>query len=274
MRGWAPAAAMWCSRPRPVTWCRRYQRRGGLLLSATFDRCVRTAQRQLVRRAGQRQEPEARALVRWRGHHLPVELASNLVSGDTNGKLDVFVRDRNNHNRPAESASRRAGARPMATAPTRRSAQTAATSSSRRWRAILPLRPQHPLRHFPPRPEDRPTEHVSVSTGGGRGQRQQPLSGDLGRRPLRRLPVQREQSRVGRHQPRNDVFVRDMPTGRPSASASLERHTGNRDSGYPDLSDDGRYVIFISRARNLSSGDTNSFNDLFVHDRATAPRPG
>lgn len=69
---------------------------------------------------------------------------------------------------------------------------------------------------------------------------------------------------------RTDVFVRDLQTGqtqRMSVSSSGAQGTGN--SGYPDLSDDGRYVIFISRARNLASGDTNVFDDLFVHDRTT-----
>jgi hypothetical protein len=34
-----------------------------------------------------------------------------------------------------------------------------------------------------------------------------------------------------------------------------------------DLSDDGRYIAFRSRAANLVPGDTNAETDLFVHDR-------
>ena len=40
-------------------------------------------------------------------------------------------------------------------------------------------------------------------------------------------------------------------------------------SGVPAISADGRYVAFESDATNLVSGDTNNFNDIFVHDRQT-----
>src|SRR5215217_956903 len=37
-------------------------------------------------------------------------------------------------------------------------------------------------------------------------------------------------------------------------------------SGESDMSDDGRYVAFISSSSALISGDTNTFRDVFVHD--------
>jgi Tol biopolymer transport system component len=36
----------------------------------------------------------------------------------------------------------------------------------------------------------------------------------------------------------------------------------------PSISADGRFVAFAAWARNLASGDTNGFGDVFVHDRA------
>ena len=39
------------------------------------------------------------------------------------------------------------------------------------------------------------------------------------------------------------------------------------DSGGPDISANGRFVTFWSRAENLVSGDSNLVNDVFVHDR-------
>src|SRR5215207_1325629 len=38
-------------------------------------------------------------------------------------------------------------------------------------------------------------------------------------------------------------------------------------SGESDMSDEGRYVAFISSSSTLISGDTNTFRDVFVHDR-------
>jgi Tol biopolymer transport system component len=43
----------------------------------------------------------------------------------------------------------------------------------------------------------------------------------------------------------------------------------NGGSGLSALSADGRYVAFQSNASNLVPGDTNSFADIFVHDRQT-----
>lgn len=38
-------------------------------------------------------------------------------------------------------------------------------------------------------------------------------------------------------------------------------------SGSPDVSGDGRYVVFVSGARNLVPGDTNSARDVVIRDR-------
>lgn len=51
------------------------------------------------------------------------------------------------------------------------------------------------------------------------------------------------------------------------ASAGTE---GNGESTLPDVSDDGRYVVFQSRAANLvSNPDTHFERQIFVHDRTT-----
>ena len=60
--------------------------------------------------------------------------ASNLVAGDTNNHLDVFVRDTVAGSTSRVSVSRRGQPRPTATASTRRSRRTAATSPSVRTR--------------------------------------------------------------------------------------------------------------------------------------------
>ena len=68
----------------------------------------------------------------------------------------------------------------------------------------------------------------------------------------------------------NDVFARDRQTGtttRVSVSSTAEQ--GNDGSWWPSISDDGRYVAFASAASNLVPGDTNGFEDVFVHDVRT-----
>lgn len=68
----------------------------------------------------------------------------------------------------------------------------------------------------------------------------------------------------------DDVFVYDIVTGRVErvslASGGAE---SNGDSSAPSISRDGRFVAFVSEATNLTSDDTNSLPDVFVHDRST-----
>lgn len=66
-----------------------------------------------------------------------------------------------------------------------------------------------------------------------------------------------------------DIFVYDRLSGlieRVSLS-STGSETRAGFSAFPSLSDDGRYVAFISEASDLVPGDTNGERDVFVHDR-------
>ncbi|MBI5435268.1 MAG: PD40 domain-containing protein [Planctomycetes bacterium] len=65
-----------------------------------------------------------------------------------------------------------------------------------------------------------------------------------------------------------DVFVRDVQTGNlERASVDSAGVEGDRDSWYPVLSADGRFVAFESRSNNLVPNDTNSAFDIFLRDR-------
>jgi len=69
---------------------------------------------------------------------------------------------------------------------------------------------------------------------------------------------------------RSDIFLHDMQTGITSrVSVSTAGTQSNNFSGNPDISGDGRYVVFESYAANLVSGDTNGEYDIFVHDMQT-----
>jgi Tol biopolymer transport system component len=68
----------------------------------------------------------------------------------------------------------------------------------------------------------------------------------------------------------SDVFVHDRSTGRTRlVSVSSVGVEGNRDSEGPAISAHGRVVAFTSDASNLVVGDTNHIADVFVHDRDT-----
>ena len=70
---------------------------------------------------------------------------------------------------------------------------------------------------------------------------------------------------------RNDVFVYDRQTKTVKRiSVTQAGKEGNNSSGSPSLSADGRYVAFLSFARNLTSApDTNGWCDVFVRDLET-----
>lgn len=66
-----------------------------------------------------------------------------------------------------------------------------------------------------------------------------------------------------------DVFVRDRATGTVElVSVDDAGNKANGDSWAMGISDDGRFVCFLSLATNLVSGDTNAVMDGFVRDRA------
>jgi hypothetical protein len=67
-----------------------------------------------------------------------------------------------------------------------------------------------------------------------------------------------------------DIFVHDRTTG-VTERVSVDSSGGeaNNNSITASISADGRYVAFESIASNLVAGDTNGHDDIFVHDRST-----
>ena len=77
---------------------------------------------------------------------------------------------------------------------------------------------------------------------------------------------------------RSDVFMHDMQAGLTTlVSLASDGSQGDGDTyQYPSITADGHYVAFQSLASNLVSGDTNGVLDVFVHEigvRAPTPTP-
>ena len=69
---------------------------------------------------------------------------------------------------------------------------------------------------------------------------------------------------------RSDIFVHDRQSGATvGVSVDSLGAQGNKDSYGASISSDGRFVAFGSASTNLVAGDTNNFDDAFVHDRQT-----
>ena len=67
-----------------------------------------------------------------------------------------------------------------------------------------------------------------------------------------------------------DVFIHEPLTGETTRiSVNSEGQEGNAGSWNSAVSDDARYVRFVSDASNLVAGDSNGAADVFVHDRLT-----
>ena len=195
--------------------------------------------------------------------------ASNLAPGDTNGKYDVFVRDRVGQRTERVSVSS-SGAQgnddswfPSISADGRFIA-----FSSRATNLVLgdTNAKEDVFVH------DRSsgiTERVSVSSSGGQATdvSQQPCISDSGR-------FVAFVSYAGNLVPGDaghiDVFVHDRDTGATEcASVNSAGQIGNANSSWPSISADGRWVAFASAATNLAAGDTNGTQDVFVRDLST-----
>jgi Tol biopolymer transport system component len=196
--------------------------------------------------------------------------ATNLVPGDTNGKSDVFVHDRQsgtterisvdstglqgngNSYQPSISASGDSVAF--------LSYATNLVGGDTNFSADIFVRDR----------QNGTTERVSVSSAGaqGLGTSVQPSISADGRyvafHSVCANLVGGDTNDFG------DVFVRDRQNGiTERVSLSTGGLQGNQSSGYHGvaISADGRCVAFQSDASNLVAGDTNGHSDIFVHDR-------
>jgi len=195
--------------------------------------------------------------------------ATNLVSADTNGATDVFVRDR------VTGATTRVNVASSGTQSNGYFSSEAAISADGRYVAFSSdasnLVSADTNRGRDVFVHDRvtgATTRVSVATGGTQASAvsNEPAISADGRYVAfaSSSPNMVPRDTNGT----SDVFVRDRVTG---VTTRVSLATGGAQarshSALPAISANGRYIAFPSLASNLVAGDTNGTNDVFVRDR-------
>ena len=197
--------------------------------------------------------------------------ATNLVPGDTNNRRDIFIRDRltntttrvsvdsagNQGNSDSTTPSISADGRFVAFASNATNLVSGDTNNSRDifLRDLL----------------TNTTTRVSVDSAGNQANSSSfnapSISAD-GRRVA--FWTNANNLVPGDTNANFDIFVRDLSTNTTArASVNSAGNQGNRDSRYPYISADGRFVGFWSSATNLVPGDNNNTQDIFVRDLLT-----
>ncbi len=195
--------------------------------------------------------------------------ANNLVSGDTNGKADIFVHDRQT------GTTERVSVATGGTEALGGNSYTSAISADGRFVAfdsaatnLVSGDTNGTTDVFVHDRQTGTTERVSVATGGGQaddGSASPAISADG-----RFVAFYSNATNLvgGDTNSDYDVFVRDRQTGTTERVSVATGGTQATDSSsFPAISADGRFVTFYSNATNLVSGDTNVAADVFVHDR-------
>ena len=200
-----------------------------------------------------------------------MSMASNLVPGDTNAAADVFVRDRQTGTieRVSESSGGAQGDGGSAEASISRDGRYVAFST--KATNLVPPNTtgiDNVLLH------DRQTGMtvgVSVDPGGKLVGGAQPSISADGRYVVFVSYNYTGTLGSGGTSGFYDIFVRDRLNGvTDRASTTTGGVLENGNSGAPSISTDGRYVAFSSYATNLVRGDTNTYGDVFIHDRNAA----
>jgi len=114
-------------------------------------------------------------------------------------------------------------------------------------------------------------ERVSVSTGGGEANERNGVAAISSDGSVVAWWSRADNLVEDDDNAQDDIFVRDRVAGtttRVNVSSTGEQAIG-AGSWHVTLTDDGRFVVFLSDASNLDDGDVNGTGDVFSHDRAT-----
>jgi hypothetical protein len=234
--------------------------------------------------------------------------ASNLVAGDTNGRTDIFVRDRDaDANEVFDEVNEKGAVSTQRVSVTSGGAEANSPSLNPSisddgryvtFTTLAPLVPEDTNGASDVYVRDRDTDddkvldeagavstkRMSVDSSGNQANGQSMGSTSISANG-RFVAFSSDASNLlpnGQDSPNEDVFVRDRDTdddkvldeaGAVSTQrvswAQFQSWSGNGESFGPSISDDGRFVAFTSNSSNLVGGDTNNAYDTFVRDRQT-----
>lgn len=261
----APLAALALVGLARVADARPDQQPGGPRIERTIAAADRPSG-QLHRAAGPVLSADGGLLVFWSG-------AGDLVAGDTNEAIDVFVKDRRGGaiERISVATDSGPGNGPSLNAVVSLDGRFVAFES--RATNLVPGDRNRSSDIFVKDRQNGVVERVSVSADGaeGNGGSFRPALSADGRfvafwseaSTLVPDDTNRTYDNGG-----YDVFVRDrLSGGIERVSVPVDGAQGNADSVTPTLSADGRFVAFGSYATNLVADDTNGVPDIFVKDR-------
>jgi Tol biopolymer transport system component len=201
--------------------------------------------------------------------------ATNLVSGDTNGTWDVFVRDRQLGTTLRASLDSAGLQGNDISSGSSISADGRFVAFGSNASNLVPGDTNTVLDVFVRDLQSGTTERVSVDSSGAEGDSESGFAG---------LSISADGQRVaftsfatnlvpGDINGIWDVFVHDRATGlteRVSVDSSGVGGNGYSGGESLSISADGRIVTFSSTATNLVAGDTNGTTDIFVRDRGCA----
>jgi Tol biopolymer transport system component len=196
--------------------------------------------------------------------------ASNLVTGDTNGRSDVFVRDRQTGEttRASVSGSGDHG---------NHHSHDPSISADGRFVAFHSYASNLVAGDtngcddvFVHDRQTGQTTRVSISNAGSEGNKGSVLPSISANGRFVAFQSSAKNLVAGDANGQWDIFLHDRQTGE-TTRVSLSSHgdEANSFSYDPSISGDGRFVAFESCASNLVTGDTNGERDIFVHDRQT-----
>lgn len=206
-------------------------------------------------------------------------VASNLVPGDTNNEVDVFVHDRSTGNteRVSVSTTGEQAIYPL-NVPHFTGSYLSSISADGRYVLfsanadnLAPPLGTLGMKVFLRDRQAGTTEMVSVSQT-GLADNSDSYGGSIsadGRYVAFSSSATNIMPGITAYQPR--VFVKDRQTGAIEnisvSSDGVDGAGNNMLSNGASISNDGRYVLFLSSAANLVPNDTNGSQDLFIRDR-------
>ena len=204
------------------------------------------------------------------GRHVAfVSRATNLVDGDTNNFVDVFVRDRAAGTTTRVSVSSGGGQANSASVHPSMSADGRYVAFASDASNLVAGDLNGVYDAFVHDRQSGTTRRASVSTTGAEANG--PVEADISlSADGQRLAFSAGATNLvpGDTNGEYDVFVRDLVAST-TTRASLSEHDAQATGGltlWPVLSGDGRYVTCTSYATNMVEGDTNSLGDVFVRD--------